>query len=127
MYSQRNNFVYIVPTGVESPVLAVTSFYLGQNYPNPFRSRAASSASSGGNSSTMIKYELPQTVDVQLAIYDLMGRRVRTLVQQKQQAGRYEIAWDGRNEQGEAITSGWYIYQIRAGAFTQTRRMALVR
>jgi len=91
------------------------AFALTQNHPNPF------------NSSTTIKYELPQAVEVQLAIWDLTGRRVRTLVQQQQPAGQYEVIWDGRNEQGEAIASGLYNYQLRAGTFTQARRMALVR
>ncbi len=127
VFSQRNSFVYIQPTSVESPVIAATNYSLGQNYPNPFRSAAASSAPSGGNFSTTIKYDLPQAVEVQLAIFDLTGRRVRTLVQQKQQAGRYEIAWDGRNEQGETLASGVYIYQLHAGTFVQARRMALVR
>ena len=60
-------------------------------------------------------------------IYDMLGQHVRTLVNQSQPAGRYAITWDGRNEQGEAIASGLYIYQLRAGTFTQARRMALVR
>jgi len=103
-------------TGVKESVSEIPrAFTLAQNHPNPF------------NPSTVIKYELPQAVDVQLAIFDLMGRRVRTLVNQKQQAGSYEAAWDGRNEQGESIASGLYIYQLRAGTFTQARRMALVR
>jgi len=127
VFSQRNSFVYIQPNSVESPVIAVKNFFLGQNYPNPFWSAATSPAPSGGNPSTIIKYDLPQAVEVQLAIFDLMGRRVRTLVQQKQQAGRYEMTWDGRNEQGLTLASGVYIYQLRAGTFTQARRMALVR
>lgn len=111
-------------TGVRETANAIpATFALAQNYPNPF------------NPSTVIQYELPQAVEVQLVVFDLTGRRVRALVQQKQQAGRYEIAWDGRNEQGEAIASGLYIYQMRTGdpsagsgqVFVQARRMALVR
>jgi flagellar hook assembly protein FlgD len=64
-----------------------------------------------------------------------MGRHIRTLVNQRQPAGRYAITWDGRDEQGEALASGVYLYQLRAGdpsagsgqGFVQTRRMALVR
>lgn len=88
---------------------------LEPNKPNPF------------NPSTTIKYALPQEVEVKLLIFDMLGRRVRTLVDQRQPAGRYAITWDGRNEQGEAIASGVYIYQLRVGSFVQTRRMALVR
>ncbi len=92
-----------------------TAFELGANAPNPF------------NPSTTIKYALPQAVEVNLQIFDTLGRHVRTLVDQRQQAGRYAVTWDGRNEQGEAIASGVFIYQLRAGTFVQTRRMALIR
>lgn len=110
-------------TGVKENVSEIPrAFMLAQNHPNPF------------NPSTTIKYDLAQAVEVQLAIFDLTGRCVRTLVNQKQQAGRYEVTWDGRNEQGEAIASGLYNYQLRAvpstgsgQAFVQARRMALVR
>lgn len=106
----------IKESGSEIP----TAFKLAQNYPNPF------------NPSTMIKYELPQAGEVQLTIYDLNGQRVRTLVQQQQPAGQYEVIWDGRNEEGEAVASGLYNYQLRAmpstgSGFVQARRMALVR
>jgi len=90
-------------------------FMLGQNYPNPF------------NPSTTLKYDLPQQAEVRLKIFDVQGRHVRTLVNQPQPAGRYAITWDGRNERGESIASGVYLYQLRAGTFAQTRRMALVR
>ncbi|MDZ7362985.1 MAG: T9SS type A sorting domain-containing protein [candidate division KSB1 bacterium] len=104
------------PTSVKETTGEVpSSFALKQNSPNPF------------NPSTTIKYELPQQVEVKLVIFDLMGRRVRTLVDQRQQSGRYAITWDGRNEQGEVVTSGVYLYQLHAGNFVQTRRMALVR
>jgi hypothetical protein len=115
LFSRRNSFIFLTPTGVTSPVIAVTDFYLEQNYPNPF------------NPETSIKYELPKSVEVHLKIYDLMGQHVRTLVQQDQPPGRYMIPWDGRNEKGEVLASGVYLYQLRAGSFVQTRRMALVR
>ncbi|MDZ7362990.1 MAG: T9SS type A sorting domain-containing protein [candidate division KSB1 bacterium] len=76
------------------------SFELARNYPNPF------------NPSTMTKYELPQQVEVKLVIFDVLGRRVRTLVNQRQPAGRYTLTWDGRNEQGQVLASGVYIYQL---------------
>jgi len=91
------------------------AFALLANTPNPF------------NPSTLIKYELPQQVEVKLVIFDLVGRQVRTLVDQRQQAGRYAVTWDGRNEQGQSVASGVYLYQLRAGNFVQVRRMALVR
>ncbi len=91
------------------------AFALHGAAPNPF------------NPSTTIKYDLPQAVDVTLVIFDMLGRRVRTLVDQHQPAGRYAITWNGRNEQGQVVTSGTFLYQLRAGNFVQTRRMALVR
>jgi len=98
------------------------AFALYANVPNPF------------NPSTTIKYDLPRQAEVKLEIFDMLGRRVRTLVNQHQTAGRHAIAWDGRNEQGQVVASGVYIYQLRAvpstssgQAFTQRRRMALVR
>jgi hypothetical protein len=94
---------------------APAAFLLYANSPNPF------------NPSTTIKYDLAQPVEVKLVIYDMLGRRVRTLVDQSQQAGRYAITWDGRNEQGQNVASGTFIYQLRAGNFVQTHRMALVR
>jgi hypothetical protein len=115
LFSRQNSFIFLTPTGVTSPAITVTDFHLEQNYPNPF------------NPSTTVKYELPKPVEVHLKIYDLMGQHVRTLVQQDQPAGRYTILWDGRNEKGEVLASGVYLYQLRAGSFVQTRRMALVR
>jgi len=123
-------------TGVAERTEALPlKFVLAQNHPNPF------------NPSTTIKYELPQPAGVKLEIFDMMGRRVRTLVNQRQSAGQYTMTWDGRNEQGETIASGVYLYQLRAvsstgsgstgsgstgsgstgSGFVQTRRMALVQ
>lgn len=99
----------------ENPSEIPRAFLLAQNYPNPF------------NPSTNIKYSLPQAIDVQLAIFDFTGRCVRTLVQQPQSAGQYDVTWDGRDDQGEPVSSGLYNYQLRAGTFVQARRMALVR
>ena len=123
----------------ESAYEVPSSFSLAQNYPNPIW-RAATVG--GRNAATMIAYELPYAVEVQLAIFDVTGRRVCTLVQQRQQAGRHVVAWDGRNERGEALASGLYIYQLRAvpstssastssaatgKAFVQARYLTLVR
>jgi uncharacterized delta-60 repeat protein len=90
-------------------------YELAQNHPNPF------------NPTTLIHYGLPRASEVKLVIFDVQGRAVRTLVNQSQQAGRYAITWDGRNERGEQVGSGVYLYQLRAGEFVQARRMALVR
>jgi len=104
----------------ENVVEAPITYALEQNHPNPF------------NPSTMIKYALSKQVTVKLEIFDMLGRHVRTLVNQLQQVGHYAITWDGRNEQGQAVASGTFLYQLRAvpstgSGFVQTQRMALVR
>ena len=83
---------------------------LSQNYPNPF------------NPSTSIGYSLPEQTRVQLVVYDLLGRRVATLVDRMQEPGRHQVAWDA----GSAA-SGVYIYRLEAGGQAITRRMTLVR
>lgn len=87
-----------------------TTFALEANYPNPF------------NPTTMIRYAVPEASEVELAIYDVMGRHVMTLVEGEQQAGRYEVVFDGH-----ALASGVYIYRMRAGSFVRARRMILVK
>ncbi len=90
-------------------------FELRQNYPNPF------------NPSTTIAYRLARNSDVSLKIYDLSGRLVRTLVQGRQQAGYRQIQWDGRDEHGQNVSSGSYIYKLRAGNISISRRMLLLK
>jgi len=85
-------------------------FSLSQNYPNPF------------NSSTAIRCGLPQACYVTIEIYDLLGRKVETLIDQEQQAGYHQITWDAEDK-----TSGVYFYKIQAGEYTQTMRMMLVK
>jgi hypothetical protein len=92
-----------------------TVFDLQQNYPNPF------------NPTTMIKYQLPNTVDVRLDIFNVLGQRVRTLVNSKVDAGYYEVAWDGTNEFGSKVATGLYIYRIHAGSFVKSQKMILMK
>lgn len=94
---------------------APNKFLLYDNTPNPF------------NPTTKISYDLPKRADVILEIFDILGRHIRTLVNKNQQAGHYSAVWDGRDEQGRYVSSGFYIYQIRAGEFTQSRKMAFVK
>ena len=86
------------------------SYELRQNYPNPF------------NPSTEIRFELPQPSTVHLAVYDLTGREVATLVDGVLPAGKHEVAW-----QAEDRPSGVYLYRLTAGSFSDTRAMALIR
>jgi len=91
------------------------AFGLHANTPNPF------------NPSTAIQYDLAEPVEVTVKIFDMLGRQVRTLVNQPQAAGRYSIVWDGRDESGRGVTSGTFIYQLRAGGFVQNRKMLLLQ
>ena len=92
-----------------------TNFSLHANFPNPF------------NPTTSIKYDLPENADVSLMIYDIMGREIRHLVNEIQNAGFKAIMWDGTNNYGHQVGTGMYLYQIRAGSFLQTRKMILMK
>ncbi len=91
------------------------SFSLGQNFPNPF------------NPETVIEYFLPRESQVQITIYNLLGQKVRDLIDQRVSAGHQKVSWDGRNDKGEAVSSGIYFYRMRAGEFVQTKRMVLLK
>lgn len=90
-------------------------FALHQNYPNPF------------NPNTKIRYDLPKPAKVELAIFNLLGQKVRTLVDEEQIAGFHSIRWDSRNDQGAPVASGVYLYRIRTSEFAQTKKMLLLR
>ena len=94
-----------------SPKLYPSSFYLYQNYPNPF------------NPITTIRYDLPRQASVAVVIYDLLGRQVRTLVNNIQDPGIKSVIWDGTNDSGRPVSTGLYLYRIQAGDFTQTPRL----
>lgn len=85
-------------------------FELSQNYPNPF------------NTQTTIKYSVPTEEFVILKVYDLLGREINTLVNERKQAGYYSIYFDGKG-----MASGVYIYQMTAGVFAQTKKFVLVK
>jgi hypothetical protein len=108
---------YIVSgTGsISEELLLPESFTLHQNYPNPF------------NPTTTISYDLPEQSQVTLGIYDLLGKRIKTLVNQSQDAGNKTTFWDGTDNLGRQVSAGVYLYQIQAGEFTQTRKMLLLK
>jgi M6 family metalloprotease-like protein len=101
------------------PVLTASAeplaFHLSPNYPNPF------------NSSTAIRLALPAPQAVELAVYDLAGQRVATLVQGGREAGVHEVRWDGRDAPGKALASGTYFCCLKVGAQVETRKLLLVR
>jgi len=91
-------------------------FALKQNYPNPF------------NPSTMIRYQLPEQTNVTVAIYDIMGRKVRTLLSADNQlAGYRQVLWNATNDFGQPVSAGMYIYTIQAGTFRMTKKMVLMK
>ena len=115
-----NLFESLCQTLEESVAIAEDNFLpeifkLSQNYPNPF------------NPLTTIQYELPQRSDVQIAIYDLLGKKVTTLATVAQDAGYKSIQWDATNDEGQPVSAGMYFYQIKAGDFVQTRKMILLK
>ncbi len=106
-----------IVTGVGYEVLPniPNDYTLSQNYPNPF------------NPSTKIQFGLPASENVQLKIYDVLGREVRTLVNEQYNAGMYSVQWDGKNNYGKQVATGMYIYHLRAGQFSQTKKMLLMK
>ncbi len=96
------------------------AFALYENFPNPFTTSAF-------NSATIIRYELPRLVKVNLVIYNLLGEKIRTLIDAPESAGSKQIIWNGANDAGERVTSGIYIYRIEAGTFTATRKLTFIK
>ncbi|NWG75036.1 MAG: T9SS type A sorting domain-containing protein [Rubrivivax sp.] len=90
-------------------------FELFQNYPNPF------------NSSTTIKYQLPAATDVKLEIYNLLGQRIRILVDQSQLPDSYSIRWDGTDDVNQPVASGVYLYQLKTKSFVRTNKLVVLQ
>ena len=92
------------------------AFSLANNFPNPF------------NPATTIKYALPQAADVELAVYNVVGQVVRTLVAEHQSAGRYVVEWDATDDSGRSLSSGMYFYRLQAGEeFHEVKKMLLLK
>jgi len=85
------------------------------NYPNPF------------NPITTLRYDLPEDAMVNITIYDMMGRKVSTLVNSQQTAGYKSIQWNATNDKGAPVSAGLYLYTIEAGQFRQTKKMVLLK
>ena len=90
-------------------------FILSQNYPNPF------------NPTTNITFGLPKESNVTIDVYNLMGQKVATLVNERINAGYHTVNWNGRDASGNRVTSGVYIYKITAGDFAKSKKMLLVK
>ena len=90
-------------------------FTLYNNYPNPF------------NPTTVLDYDIPENTFVNITIYDMMGRKVKTLVNANQSAGFKSVVLDATNFVGQPVAAGVYIYTIVAGDFRQTKKMAFIK
>jgi len=90
-------------------------FSLHQNYPNPF------------NPITTLRYDLPEQSLVNITIYDLLGREIRTLVNTTQDAGFKSVIWNATNDFGKPVSAGVYLYKIQAGEFRQVKKMVLLK
>ncbi|MCH7676225.1 T9SS type A sorting domain-containing protein [candidate division KSB1 bacterium] len=121
-YTNEQNFEIFIEsttcallTGIENKPGIVEKFTLQQNYPNPF------------NPTTEITYHLPATTQVELTIFNLLGQKIRTIVNEIQAAGSYRLSWNATDENGKQVPSGVYIYLLKSGEFKQSRKMLLVR
>ncbi len=104
-------------TAVEETAAAALpgALALAQNFPNPF------------NAGTTIRFDLDRPGEIELSLYDLNGQRVAALARGWRPAGGYEIRWDARDEQGFGLASGVYVYRLRAGARSHSRKLLLLR
>ena len=102
---------FATPTGVEEGLGSVPAAYgLEQNYPNPF------------NPTTAVRYQLPVVSEVKLVVYDVLGREVTVLVNERRNAGVHEVKFDAAG-----LSSGMYVYRLRAGEYVATKRMTLTK
>lgn len=99
--------------GVEEETPAVSS--LSQNYPNPF------------NPKTLIRYSLSTESSVVIEIFNIKGERVRVLLDGPRPAGPHAVVWNGLNDSGDRLASGIYFYRLRAGSFTDIKKMVMIK
>jgi hypothetical protein len=107
-----------VPTSVKEEELmqnVLSSFALYQNYPNPF------------NPSTTIQYNVPRTGDVEVRIFDIQGRLVRSLSKSYQQAGVHSLVWDSRSNSGMVVASGTYFCQVLFNGTALVKKLILIK
>ena len=90
-------------------------YALHQNYPNPF------------NPVTTLRYDLPENGHVNIIIYNMLGRHVKTLINQTQNAGYRSVIWNATNDYGKPVSAGIYLYQIQTGEYISTKKMVLLK
>ncbi len=107
--------VYVPVGQIDDGSNVPIAYSLAQNYPNPF------------NPETQFCYSIPRRSMVRLEIFNLLGERIRTLVNEEGEVGSYKVTWDGKDETGSPVASGVYLYRLRGGGFSSTRKMVLLR
>ncbi len=121
----ENYDIVFVPSGaMQQPVdivdnddgyLLPTKFTLSQNYPNPF------------NPATTIEYNVPSRSQVTVEIFNVLGQKIRTLVDETKPAGKYSITWDGDDLNGQAVSTGIYLYRFQTDDIVKTKKMILLK
>ena len=112
---------YIYSTGITTSVLtdnnmlSPNEYRLGQNFPNPF------------NPSTTIRYTLSGPENISIRIYDVSGQLLKEVNKEHNQAGEYEVIWDGKNSFNEKASSGTYFYQLSVGNYNEAKKMILLK
>ena len=102
------------PVSINAEIIPL-KFQLYNAYPNPF------------NPVTTLRYDLPENSLVTIIIYDMLGRQVKTLINQTQDAGYKSLIWNATNDYGKPVSAGIYLYQIQAGEYMQTKKMVLLK
>ena len=112
--------IYLIKTDslgyINKEATIITKYYLFQNFPNPF------------NSSTKIFYKIPERSKVILDVYNILGQKIRTLVNRdSHHEGIFSVSWDGKNNYGSCVSSGVYFYRLKTDKFVETKKMLLIR
>ncbi|MCZ6776871.1 MAG: T9SS type A sorting domain-containing protein, partial [Ignavibacteria bacterium] len=113
--SEPSNTAYSPITGVGDQLNVPEFFAVSPNYPNPF------------NPTTTIVYQLPSASNVQLVVYDILGQKIKTIVNERLERGRYTVTWDGRNDAGLPVSSGIYMFRFEAADFMKIHKMMLLK
>ena len=108
-------FVWPAPLSLDPFAAIPEQFALHQNYPNPF------------NPTTTIRFDLPEHSQVQIVIYDVMGREVVRIVDEVRQVGYHQVIWDGRDGRGAQVASGIYFARLVTPKYSKVRKMLLLK
>ena len=118
-FGNGNNDAWLIK--IENPLAEIDDsfipniFVFHQNYPNPF------------NPITLLEYDLPKDELVNITIYDMKGRMIKTLINGLKTAGYKSVQWNATNDRNETVSAGVYLYSIQAGEFRQTKKMVLLK